>query len=149
MHSQKIQPQTTINVPREEVFDFLVTPERIPLVLPGLIENTDIPELPLKVGDTFTYHYQVSGVMLEGTWTITELDRPSTYAARTTGGGDSEWRYELADKDGGTQVKLTVTYDPPGSVIQSIQVGVLEKIVEKDSETYMQNLKMLLENRGG
>jgi len=149
MHSQKVEAQTVIDVPREEVFDFLVTPERIPLVLPGLIENTDVPELPLKVGDTFTYHYQVSGVMLEGTWTITELDRPSTYAARTTGGGDSEWRYNLMDKDGGTQVSLTVTYDPPKSVIKSIQVGVLEKIVEKDSQTYMQNLKMLLENRGG
>src|SRR5947209_4562441 len=149
MHSHKVEAQTVINVPREEVFDLLVTPERIPLVLPGLIENTGIPELPLKVGDSFTYHYQVSGVMLEGTWTVTELKRPSTYAARTTGGGDSEWRYKLAAKDGGTQVSLTVTYDPPRSVIQSIQVGVLEKIVEKDSQTYMQNLKMLLENREG
>ncbi|MFL5733269.1 MAG: SRPBCC family protein [Chloroflexia bacterium] len=148
MYSQKVRPQTTINVPREEVFDFLVNPQQIPLVLPGLIENTDVPELPLKVGDTFTYHYQVSGVMLEGTWTITELEKPSVYAARTTGGGDSEWRYTLRDEGKGTHLDLTVTYDPPKSVLQKIQVGVLEKIVEKDAETYMQNLKTLLENRG-
>ena len=74
MYSQKVNPRTTINVPREDVFDFLVQPQQIPLVLPGLIENTDVPELPLKVGDRFTYHYQVSGVMLEGTWTVTELE---------------------------------------------------------------------------
>jgi carbon monoxide dehydrogenase subunit G len=149
MYSQKVNPRTTINVPREDVFDFLVNPHQIPLVLPGLIENTGVPDLPLKVGDRFTYHYQVSGVMLEGTWTITELERPSTYVARTTGGGDSEWRYELADSDGGTQVDLVVTYDPPQSVIQKIQVTALENIVQKDGETYMQNLKTLLENRGG
>ena len=80
MYSQKVNPWTTINVPREDVFDFLVNPHQIPLVLPGLIENTGVPDLPLKVGDRFTYHYQVSGVMLEGTWTITELERPSTEA---------------------------------------------------------------------
>ena len=149
MYSQQVNPRTTINVPREEVFDFLVQPHQIPLVLPGLIENTGVPELPLKVGDRFTYHYQVSGVMLEGTWTVTELERPSKYVARTTGGGDSEWRYELTDSDGGTRVDLVVTYDPPQSVIQKIQVSALEKIVQKDGETYMQNLKTLLENRGG
>src|SRR5437870_10407528 len=149
MYSQKVNPRTTINVPRQDVFDFLVQPHQIPLVLPGLIENTDVPELPLKVGDRFTYHYQVSGVMLEGTWTVTELERPSTYAARTTGGGDSEWRYELTDRGGGTQVDLVVTYDPPQSVMQKIQVSALERIVQRDGETYMQNLKTLLENRGG
>jgi carbon monoxide dehydrogenase subunit G len=149
MYSKKVHQQTTINVPREEVFDFLVKPLQIPLVLPGLIENTGVPKLPLKVGDKFTYHYQVSGVMLEGTWTVTELKRPSTYAARTTGGGDSEWRYELTESDGGARVDLTVTYDPPKSVIQKVQVEVLEKIVQKDGETYMENLKTLLENRGG
>src|SRR5687768_15859062 len=107
MPGAKVHVETTIDVPREEVFDFLVQPEKIPLVLPGLIENTDIPELPLKVGDTFTYHYQIAGVVLEGTWTVTELERPSVYHARTTGGGDSTWRYKLADKGKGTHVELT------------------------------------------
>ena len=147
MYESQVHLETTIDQPRERVFDFLTNPYQIPLVLPGLIENTNVPQLPLKVGDEFNYKYQVMGVVLDGTWTVTELDAPSRYSARTTGGGDSEWRYELTENGKGTHVTLDVSYDPPQSVLQRVQQGVLERVTENDGTAYMLNLKTVLELR--
>lgn len=139
--------ETTIDTPREKVFEFLVNPYQIPLILPGLIENTDIPQLPLKVGDAFTYRYQVVGVEFTGKWIVTELDEPAHYGARTEGGGDTRWRYELTDRDGGTHVSLTVDYEPPKSVVDKVSTAVFQRINQKDGESLMDNLKTILELR--
>lgn len=145
MYSDEVQVETTVEAPREEVFDFLMNPYQIPLVLPGLIEVGDIPQLPLKVGDSFTYKYQVAGVVLEGKWTVTKVDRPSVYSAQTTGGAESEWTYTVSDEDGGTHVVLSVRYATPDSLLNKVSSAVLKRINKNDGESLMDNLKVVLE----
>src|SRR5687768_14755698 len=128
MYSDEVLVETTIVAPRETVFDFLTNPYQIPLVLPGLIENTGVPELPLKVGDSFTYRYQVVGVVLEGKWTVTELDAPARYSAETTGAANSVWRYDLTEQAGGTHVSLSVRYAAPQSLLDKASTSVLQGI---------------------
>lgn len=149
MCSEKVQVEGHIKASAEEVYDFLTNPSQIPLVLPGLIENSDIPDLPLKVGDSFTYRYQVAGVVFEGKWIVSVADRPSRYSAKTVGGADSEWTYTMRGGSDGTNVVLTVKYVAPQSLLDKISVPILRRINQHDSESLMNNLKVVLEFKNG
>ncbi len=147
MEAMTIKLETTISTNPKRVYDFLVDPHKIPLVMPGLIENTNIPPLPLKEGNSFTFRYLLYGVMLEGTWTVTKLEAPRRYEARTTG-VESTWRYELTPRGAGTHMSLTVELKPPQTVLQKVQFGILRKINENVGQAYFQNLKTVLELQG-
>ena len=145
MDSAQITLQTIIPATRERLFEFLTTPGQVRLVLPGLIESTNISELPLKVGSTFDYKYQMYGVIVEGQWEVFVLERPSRYEARTTGGAESTWRYNLEDADGGTRLSLALEYDVPQSLLGQVRIGLLKKINEKEAEHFFENLKAVFE----
>lgn len=144
MATMTIHLETRINARPKHVYDFLVNPHKIPLVMPGLIENTDVPSLPLKEGHSFTFRYLMYGVMLEGRWTVTKLDDSRRYEARTTGVA-STWTYELSPRGDETHLSLTVEAEPPQSLLQKAQVGILRKISESAGDAYFRNLKTVLE----
>ena len=145
MNEAQVRTQIDIQAPRQKVWSFLVDPHKIPLVLPGLVENVDIPPLPLKEGHTFRYRYLMYGVMLEGQWKVTKLNAPSQYEAKTDGDAVSHWRYDLTENGGRTHVDMNVTYTTPGTVAGKIKGEVLAKINQSEAEAYLKNLKAVLE----
>jgi uncharacterized protein YndB with AHSA1/START domain len=145
MHDARVEISTVIAAPRIRVFDFLVNPNKIPLVLPGLVENTEIPPLPLKKGSKFRYKYQMYGVMLEGHWTVTDMDAPSRYDAVTDGDIESNWKYRLSEQNGSTKLEMVVTYQTPQTLAGRIKGDVLVRINEQEAEHYFKNLKTVLE----
>jgi carbon monoxide dehydrogenase subunit G len=140
-----IKTSITINAPAQKAFDLLTNPNKIPLVMPGLIANTNVPELPLKPGDHFDFEYQMFGVRIHGVWTVNQIESPHTYVAQTSGGGDSTWTYTLSEENGVTLVTLEIDYVPPASVLEKIQQHVAEKMNAHEVEAYLQNLKILIE----
>lgn len=149
MHDATVRRSIVIDASAEVIFDFLVSPEKIPLVLPGLVENFEIPPLPLAPGSKFRYRYQMYGVMLEGVWTVTLVERPARYEAFTDGDIPSQWAYELSQQNGSTKVEMLVTYETPRSVLQRIQSEVVLKINQQEAEHFLQNLKTVLEMQTG
>lgn len=145
MHDATVRTSVTIRTSADRVFDFLVSPEKIPLVLPGLVDNLDIPPLPLQPGSKFRYRYQMYGVMLEGHWTANRIERPTRYEATTDGDVASEWRYDLTSEDGATRLDLLVTYETPQSVLQKIRSEVMLKINQQEADAFLSNLKTVLE----
>lgn len=145
MHDGKVSVSVEIDRSPEAVFDFLVSPAKIPLVLPGLIENTGIPELPLRPGSSFHYKYQMYGVMLEGTWVCKAVDRPRLYEAETDGDVPSRWTYELTGKGDSTRVSLVCTYETPASVAAKIKGDVMVRLNQKEAEAFFQNMKAVIE----
>lgn len=147
MEAITIRLETQIDASPKHVYDFVVDPHRIPLVMPGLLENLDVPPLPLTVGSSFTFRYLMYGVMLEGRWTATKLEDSRRYEARTTG-VVSVWRYDLAPRGRGTYLTLTVELEPPQSVLRQAQIGIIRTINESAGEAYFRNLKTVLELQG-
>ena len=145
MYSEKAHAEVDINVPPEKVFDFLTDPKNIPLVLPGLIENYNIPELPIKTGSKFNFKYQTLGILQEGEIVIDKVESPFTYDFTSTCGVVSKWLQHMTAKDGGTRFTLGVEYDPPKSWVDKIKIDVVRKMNQGDAEKYVQNLKTLLE----
>ena len=145
MYSEKIHAEVDISVSPEKVFNFLTNPKNIPLVLPGLIENYNIPELPIQVGSKFNFKYQMLGIVQEGEITVNKVESNSTYDFTSTGGIASKWVQRMTEKDNGTHFALDVEYDPPKSWLDKIKLEIVRKMNQSDAEKYVQNLKTLLE----
>jgi carbon monoxide dehydrogenase subunit G len=145
MFDTKLEQSVQIAATPERVFSFLTDPAKIPLVLPSLIENTNIPPLPLKTNSQFNWKYQMFGVMLQGEWTVTKIESPSRYAARTKGDTSSEWDYSLSPAGKGTKVSITVSYETPKSVLGKLSLAVAQQLNRKELDTYLSNLKTVLE----
>jgi len=145
MNEARVQANIEIAAPVDRVWNFLTDPKKIPLVLPGLVENVNVPPLPLKEGASFQYRYQMYGVMTEGTWHVTKLEASRVYDAKTDGDIDSTWHYELTERDGKTHVLFDVTYRAPESVLGKIKAEALAKINQAEGEHYLKNLKTVLE----
>ncbi len=145
MYSEKAHAEIDISVPSEKVFNFLTNPKNIPLVLPGLIENYNIPQLPIKVGSKFNFKYQTMGIVQEGEVVIDKIESPSAYDFTSTGGVISKWLQRMTAKDGGTHFSLDVEYETPKSWLDKVKIDVVQKMNQGDAEKYTQNLKTLLE----
>ena len=145
MQKEKVHFEIDINVPQENVFDFLTDPKNIPLVLPGLVENYNIPELPIKKGSTFNFRYQILGVLLDGKTIIDEIERSSIYNFTTEGEVDSKWLQNMTTKNGGTHFTLDAEYTPPRSWLDKAKLTMIQEINRRDAEKYTKNLKELLE----
>ena len=147
MYSEKLHSEILIKAPIEDVFAFLTTPLNIPLVLPGLIENTNVPSSPLKAGSEFHYRYQMFGVVTEGTTIIDRIENNSAYDFSTTGGNMSHWLERLTTVDGQTKVSVDVEYDPPASWSEKVQLGVVRTLLPRELDRFLDNVKILLELR--
>ena len=134
-----------IYAPIQKVFNFIVDPYQLPKAMSSLIENTNVSDVPLKEGSTYNYKYKMLGVTLDGVWEVKQMDSPKIYSARTLGGIDSEWSYELKEEEGKTLITLTITYKPPTSVTEQIKVVALAKANEVEAKNFLQNLKVLTE----
>ena len=145
MESIQIHVESDINAPIEKVFEFVTNPNNIPLVLPGLIENTNIPELPIKEGDKFNFKYLMLGIVIEGLTTIDKIEFPNQYDFSTDSGVLSHWKERLTSNNGGTHFTLDVEYEPPQSWAEKIQITVMKKMNMKICENFLHNINAVLE----
>jgi len=100
MYSEKAHAEVDISVPPEKVFNFLTNPKNIPLVLPGLIENYNIQELPIQVGSKFNFKYQTLGIVQEGEVVVDKVESNSIYDFTSTGGVVSKWIQQMDTANG-------------------------------------------------
>ncbi len=145
MSALTLTVQESIHAPIQKVFDFIVDPYQLPKAMSSLIENTNASDAPLKEGSTYNYKYKMFGVTLDGVWEVKEIDSPKIYSARTVGGIDSEWAYELKEVEAITYITLTITYKPPQSVIEQLKLTALSTANEIEAKNFLHNLKALTE----
>lgn len=145
MEKIKVVKTLEINASPEKIFNYVTDPSKIPSILPGLIENSNVPELPLKAGSQFDYKYQMYGVMLNGQWIVDEIEFPKLYKAHTTGGGESWWTQEISGHGDNSTVTLTVEYLMPEGVLSKIKTNALMSINDKEADHMLHNVKTILE----
>ena len=129
----------------EKILEFLTTPGKVQLALPGLVETLDTPEGRMQEDSSFRYKYQMYGVMLEGTWHVVTIEAPSKYVGKTSGAASSTWSYTLSTEGDETKLQLHIQYDIPSTVIEKAVVSVVSAMNEKEIDTYLENLKSIFE----
>ncbi len=149
MDRAQIELQVVIPATPEKLFGFLTVPGKVRLVLPGLIDSTNVSEMPLQVGSTFDYKYQMYGVIFDGQWEVLVLESPTRYEARTTGGAASTWKYKLEEIEGGTRLWLTVEYEVPQTFLGKVKTELVKTVNESEANHFLENLKAVFDLQGG
>lgn len=145
MEKIKVIKSLEIEASPEKIFDFITDPSKIPSILPGLIENSNVPPLPLTAGAKFNYKYQMYGFIMDGEWIVDEIQSPSLYKAHTNGGTESWWTQEISGNEDKSNVTLTIEYKMPEGILAKIRAKALESINEKEADHMLHNLKTILE----
>jgi carbon monoxide dehydrogenase subunit G len=145
MHSEKLHAEISIKAPIDKVFNFITNPHNIPLVLPGLIENDNVPDLSLRKGDKFNFKYKLVGVVIEGITEVEEIVSPTIYNFSTSVGMVSHWKEQLSENGAITNLSLDVEYETPDSLIKKIKLELIKQMDQNEVKHFLQNIKLAVE----
>lgn len=140
----KVRASVEINRPIESVFEFVSNLDNNVRWSTGTVEVRKLSEGPWTVGTRYVYVRQFLGRKMEESGEVTECDRPTRYAFRSSGavGG---WIFEpVAD---GTHVTFSMEVEAEG--LFSLGESVVEKMFQGTVADDLDTLKTLLEIPGG
>ena len=139
----KVEGSVHINVPPDQVAEAVLDITGLPEVIPSLEKVWDIQGH--GAGCTYQWQYKMSGVSFEGNAEITQAT-PEQLTLNTVGGIPSTWVYEFTPAAGGTDLKLSVEYTVPGSMLGALADKlVVERQNQKEVNQSLANLKVRLE----
>lgn len=142
----ELELESQIDASPETVFDYIADPNNHEKFLPSLVEISDVGEN--DVGKQGRYVYKMVGQSMEGRFADTEFDRPNRRAYDLMGDleGQVTWTIEAADD--GANVHYHQVVDLPGpDLLESITEPIAEKFLQREAESMMENLTMLVEER--
>ncbi|MDP8929833.1 MAG: SRPBCC family protein [Actinomycetota bacterium] len=145
----RIQHSVEIERPPQEVFEVLTDLDRLPLWATMVVENHDLPDAPLRSGDSFRQTVRVAGVNLDTEWTVLEIEPPRQvrYEARAAGGGRLHMVQRVTEAGAGSRLEVDVDYDLPGGFLgEALDRVYVERRNQREAEHTLQNLKDLLES---
>ena len=137
----------------EGVIQIMAPPARVQAAL------EDIPRAPewitslQKVWDVqghgkgckYKWTFKMGGLNVDGETEISESS-PARFVMATSGGIPSTWTWEMKPAQGGTELKLSIDYTVPGSVLGAITNKlIIEKENDKELRSALANLKERLE----
>lgn len=96
-------------------------------------------------GCKYKWTFKMGGINVDGETEISESSA-ERFVMATTGGIPSTWTWEMKPADGGTELKLSIDYSVPGSVLGAIANKlIIEKENDKELRSALVNLKGRLE----
>ena len=139
----KVEGNVHVNVPPDQVAEAVLDITGLPEVIPSLEKVWNIQGH--GAGCTYQWQYKMSGMSFEGNAEITQVT-PEQLTLNTVGGIPSTWVYEFTPAAGGTDLKLSVEYTVPGSVLGALADKlVVERQNKKEVNQSLANLKVRLE----
>ncbi len=142
----RVTVQTEIAAPREEVWSYIVDPERVLEFMDGMTQWQAQGKRRTGVGARFAMRIRVGSVELGGVVEIVEFDPPCDMAWTSVTGVDHRGRWRLRHgTDGRTHVELRVTYFAPRGFIGPIADLVAWPIVRGHLQRSLQELAWRVE----
>jgi len=139
----KIKKSIIVNVPAENVYNYLLELKNQSDWIPSMVEVWDVDKA--IVGQSFRWKYKMAGILLEGETTVTELVANKRFRTLSKGGAASDWLFVLEAKDGGTEVELNIDYAIPIPVLGKVAEKIVLKRNEREADLAMENIKTILE----
>ncbi|MFB6173875.1 MAG: SRPBCC family protein [Halobacteriales archaeon] len=137
--------ETVVDAPPTACFEILREPSNHPAIVPGL---RSIEAEPLDGGGyEGSFRYRFAGIALELAFRDVDVDPPRRRAFEVTGILAGRAVYELAEENGATRLRLTITYDLPGpDLLEAALGGLVGRYVERDAEAWVENAKAVIES---
>ena len=147
MAATRIEHSLMIDRPVCGVFAFMEKAENMPRWAENVIEAAQTSEGPVGIGTTCQVTNKAMGYTFVQDFVVTEYERDSVYAARTTAGPfPLSTRYDLSEEDGATRVHVVSEADL--SKFGGLAGPFIHKMAQKQIETDHARLKKLLEREG-
>ncbi len=148
MDQLTIKKSAKISSRPEKVYEFLTTPGKVKLALPGLMETNNTPQGRLKEGDSFDTVYRMYGVLLYSKWHVHKLLPTAYYEAYSDGDVKSTWKYDIRESGNETELTVEVSYEIPQTILGKVEKVVLEALNEREIEHYLRNIGTIFELQG-
>jgi uncharacterized protein YndB with AHSA1/START domain len=140
----RVEHNVMINRPIEEVFSYTTNPDTLTQWNTAAIDVTVAPGTPAGVGAIYHLKAQFLGRRLDSSSEVTEYEPPRKIVYKTRSGPiPMHVRYTFEPASGGTQVTEVIDGEPGGFF--RLADPVLKRLVERQVESSLKNLKDLLE----
>jgi uncharacterized protein YndB with AHSA1/START domain len=145
----RIEQSVEINRPVEEVFSYATSPENFSQWVGNVIEVRKDEWGPSKEGASFTVEQKLLGRRFETPFEVIAYEPNRRYAHRSTGGPvpvTMNFAYEAVSSE---RTRLTQRNEGEPGRFFGLVGPVLERAFRRQMRTNLENLKDLLEARGG
>ena len=144
----RIEESVEINLPPEEVFDYVADPENLPGWSSLVLEVQKETQGELREGDRYTSVAKFLGRRFETPIQVTAHEPPRLHSDKSTGGPfEQEYTFVLEEAVGGGTRLTQAAEGEPGGFFRLVG-PLLEVAGRRQFKTDLANLKDLLEARG-
>jgi len=143
----RIEESVEINLPPEEVFDYVADPENLPGWSSLVLEVQKETQGELREGDRYTSVAKFLGRRFETPMEVTAHEPPRLHSDKSTGGPfEQEYTFVLEEAAGGGTRLTQAAEGEPGGFFRLVG-PLLEVAGRRQFKTDLANLKDLLEAR--
>jgi acyl-CoA synthetase (AMP-forming)/AMP-acid ligase II/carbon monoxide dehydrogenase subunit G len=147
----RVEKSTTIDAPREEIWELVSDPCRYPGFMHGvtrLERKSEEPERGLAA--RYVVRLRVGSADIGGLVEIVEFDEPADLAWTSVTGIDQRLRWRLRETDDGrTRVTVRLAYDAPGGLLGTLSEQVSKPMVARNLDQTLHNLRSEIEGGSG
>jgi uncharacterized membrane protein len=146
MASRRFSARTVIDRPPGDVFAWVADYRNAGSVLEGVDRWEPMGEATTGVGARFDVSMRALGLPLENVLVLDRWEEPRAIGWRSESGPIAQrggWRFE--PRPGGTEVTLTIAYDPPGGAIGGLLAGRVDGLVRGRLERALERMRAALE----
>ena len=143
----RIEESVEINLPPEEVFDYVADPENLPGWSSLVLDVQKETQGELREGDRYTSVAKFLGRRFETPMQVTAHEPPRLHSDKSTGGPfEQEYTFVLEEAAGGGTRLTQAAEGEPGGFFRLVG-PLLEVAGRRQFKTDLANLKDLLEAR--
>lgn len=144
----RIYTTAYIRAPIEQIYDYVTTPGNWPKWHPSSLQVTGATDQSLQVGEEVTEDFLVAGRRGRVVWTVHERQAPRRWLiqAQVEGGGGGSVAYTLTPQKEVTFFEREFIYRTPGWLFMLLDILVMRRRIEGESEQALRNLQGVLES---
>lgn len=146
MPERHFDASTLIQRNPEAVFDWVADYHNVPRVLRGVSRWEPLGPVTRGVGARFDAELNLLGIPLANALVLDTWDEPRAIAWHSESGviaQRGEWRFER--RPDGTEVTLTITFQPPGGTAGSLVAQRVDGLVRQRLQAALSSMKKILE----
>jgi hypothetical protein len=132
-----------------DVFAWVADHRNVPGVLEGVERWEPLGPRTRGRGARFDVSMRALGLPLEDVLVLDRWEEPSAIGWRSESGllaQSGSWRF--APRPGGTDVTLTIAYEPPGGAVGGLLAGRVDGVVRDRLKRALERMKAVLEREG-
>lgn len=149
MAPRRFTARTVIDRSPADVFAWVADPRHVPLVLEGIDRWEPLSDRTAGLGARFDVSMRALGLPLENVLVLDRWDEPSAIGWRSESGLVAQsggWRFQPHGV--GTEVALTIGYEPPGGALGGLLAARVDGVVRQRLERALERMRDLLERPG-